>query len=53
MELIEVRCALASMGFLNEDLKYNKQVIIDTLTAYSTKADIVIFGEAFSCGTIA
>ena len=45
-----MRCALASMGFLNEDLKYNKQVIIDTLTAYSTKADIVIFGEAFLQG---
>ncbi len=49
-EVIEVRCALASMGFMNEDLQYNKKVIIDTLIECSTKADIVIFGEAFLQG---
>ncbi len=45
-----MKCALASMGFVNEDLQYNKKVIIDTLIAYSTKADIVLFGEAFLQG---
>lgn len=45
-----MRCALASMGFINENLQYNKKVIIDTLIACSTKADIVIFGEAFLQG---
>lgn len=45
-----MRCALASMGFINENLQYNKRVIIDTLIACSTKADIVIFGEAFLQG---
>lgn len=45
-----MKCALASMGFINEDLQYNKQVIIDTLTDYSAKADMVIFGEAFLQG---
>ena len=38
------------MGFVNENLQHNKKVIIDTLIAYSAKADIVIFGEAFLQG---
>ena len=46
----EVKCALASMGFINEDLQYNKKVIVDTMKVYSTKSDIVIFGEAFLQG---
>lgn len=45
-----MKCILASVGFINEDLQYNKKVIIDTLTAYSSNADIVIFGEAFLQG---
>lgn len=45
-----MRCALASMGFINENLQHNKKVIIDTLIEHSTKADIVIFGEAFLQG---
>ena len=45
-----MKCALASIGFINEDLQYNKQVIMDTLTVCSAKADIVIFGEAFLQG---
>ena len=45
-----MKCALASMGFINGDLQYNKKVIIDTLIACSSKADIVIFGEAFLQG---
>ena len=47
VEVTEVKCALASMGFINEDLQYNKTVIIDTMKVYSAKADIVLFGEAF------
>ena len=45
-----MKCALASMGFVNEDLQHNKKVIIDTMTANSAAADIVIFGEAFLQG---
>lgn len=45
-----MKCALASMGFINEDLQYNKQVIIDTMKTCSAKADIVLFGEAFLQG---
>ena len=45
-----MRCALASLGFINEDLKYNKEVIIDTMIECSEKADVVIFGEAFLQG---
>lgn len=49
-EVTKVRCALASMGFVNEDIQYNKKVIMDTLIACAAKADIVIFGEAFLQG---
>lgn len=45
-----MKCALASMGFINEDLQHNKQVIMNSLTACSAKADIVVFGEAFLQG---
>ena len=38
------------MGFINEDLQHNKSVIIDAMIALSTRADIVIFGEAFLQG---
>ena len=45
-----MKCALASMGFINEDIQHNKKVIIDTLISNSASADIVIFGEAFLQG---
>lgn len=45
-----MRCALVSLGFVNEDLKHNKSVIIDTMINQSKRADIVIFGEAFLQG---
>lgn len=45
-----MRCALASMGFRNEDLTYNKKVIMNTMVKYSKAVDIVIFGEAFLQG---
>ena len=38
------------MGFINENLQYNKSVIIDTMKKYANDADIVIFGEAFLQG---
>lgn len=45
-----MKCALASLGFVNENLQYNKKVIIDTMTANCESADIVVFGEAFLQG---
>lgn len=45
-----MRCALASMGFVNEDVMHNKGVIISTMMKYARDADIVIFGEAFLQG---
>lgn len=45
-----MRCALAAVGFRNEDLQHNKNVIVETMTACSAKADLVIFGEAFLQG---
>lgn len=45
-----MRCALASMGFINENVQFNKKVIIDTMIKYSNDVDIVIFGEAFLQG---
>ena len=50
LEVTPLRCALASMGFINENVQYNKSVIIDTMTRYAKDADIVIFGEAFLQG---
>ena len=46
----KMRYVLAPLGFVNGNLQYNKNVIIDTMRAYSMKADIVIFGEAFLQG---
>jgi N-carbamoylputrescine amidase len=45
-----MKCALASMGFINEDIEYNKNVILETMIKYAKDADIVIFGEAFLQG---
>lgn len=45
-----MKCALASMGFINENVVFNKNVIIDTMIKYANEADIVIFGEAFLQG---
>ena len=45
-----MKCALASMGFINKDISYNKRVIMDTMVKYSKDSDIVIFGEAFLQG---
>ena len=48
--LENMKCALASRGFINEDIEYNKNVIIETMIKYAKDADIVIFGEAFLQG---
>ncbi len=45
-----MKCALASMGFINENIQHNKNVIIETMVKCSKEADIVIFGEAFLQG---
>lgn len=45
-----MKCALASMGFINENVQYNKNVVIDTMKKCSNDVDIVIFGEAFLQG---
>lgn len=45
-----MRCALAAVGFVNEDSLHNKNVIITIMKKYAEKADIVIFGEAFLQG---
>ncbi|MGN1025281.1 MAG: carbon-nitrogen hydrolase family protein [Faecousia sp.] len=45
-----MRCALASMGFVNEDVQFNQKVIVDTMIKYADEVDIVLFGEAFLQG---
>ena len=45
-----MKCALASMGFINEDIEYNKNVIIQTMIKYAKDVDIIVFGEAFLQG---
>lgn len=45
-----MKYALASAGFLNGDVGYNKAVLVGTLEACAGKADIVLFGEAFLQG---
>uniref|UniRef100_UPI0040562106 carbon-nitrogen hydrolase family protein n=1 Tax=Agathobacter sp. TaxID=2021311 RepID=UPI0040562106 len=45
-----MKCALASLGFINEDIWHNKNVIIETMIKYAKNVDIVVFGEAFLQG---
>ena len=45
-----MKCALAAVGFINEDSIHNKNVIIEIMKQYATRADMVIFGEAFLQG---
>lgn len=45
-----MKCVLASLGFKNENIAYNKRIILDTIQEYSNKADIILFGEAFLQG---
>ena len=43
-----MKCALAAVGFINENIQHNKQVIIDTMIKCSKEADIVIFDDELS-----
>ena len=45
-----MKCALAAVGFINENIEYNKAILADTLRKCAGKADVVIFGEAFLQG---
>ena len=45
-----MKCALAAVGFINENLQHNKKVIIETMVKCSKEADMVIFGESFMQG---
>ncbi len=45
-----MKCALAALGFINEDSVHNKNVIVNALKQYSGKVDMLIFGEAFLQG---
>ena len=44
-----MRIALAALGFINNDIDYNKKVIINTLEKFSN-VDIIVFGESFLQG---
>ena len=35
-----MKCALAAVGFINGDIKYNKATIMDTLRKCAGKADV-------------
>lgn len=45
-----MKCALAAIGFINGNVTHNKTVILETMQRYASKADIVVFGEAFLQG---
>ena len=45
-----MKCALASLGFINENIQYNKNVIINTMIRCAADTDIILFGEAFLQG---
>lgn len=45
-----MKFALAAVGFINEDIQHNKNVIINNMKKCAGSADIVIFGEAFLQG---
>lgn len=45
-----MKYVLAALGFINSEINYNKKVIIDTMEKTSTKADMILFGEAFLQG---
>ena len=45
-----MKIALAALGFIDKDIVYNKNVIINSLKNFSNKVDIVVFGESFLQG---
>lgn len=45
-----MRCALAALGFVNNDAERNLQTILDAMQQYAGRADLIVFGEAFLQG---
>ena len=45
-----MRIALAALGFINGDIRFNANVVLDTLDKMEGRADFVIFGETFLQG---
>lgn len=45
-----MKYALAGLGFINGDINYNKNIIIDTIKKCSDNTDMIIFGESFLQG---
>ena len=45
-----MKIALAALGFIDNDINYNKKVIINTLKKCSKIVDIIVFGESFLQG---
>ena len=44
-----MKILLAGIGFINGDINYNKNIIIDTIKKYSD-VDLIVFGESFLQG---
>lgn len=49
-EAVHVKIALAAAGFITGNSTYNKDKIIQFLSKFSGKADMVVFGETFLQG---
>lgn len=45
-----MKIVLAAVGFLTNNIEYNKNKIISLLKKYSKKAELVVFGESFLQG---
>lgn len=45
-----MRCALAAVGFINENTEFNYNKIVSLMKEYKDRADLIIFGEAFLQG---
>lgn len=45
-----MKIALAAVGFITNDIKYNADIIKEILKKYSGKVDLVLFGESFLQG---
>ena len=45
-----MKCALAAVKFVNENIPHNRQKIIETIRSCAGKTDVVLFGEAFLQG---
>lgn len=45
-----MKCVLAALGFINEDIEHNKQVLLQAMQKCANQADILLFGESFLQG---